>query len=47
MLCGAGVAGWREGGEGSSSVKKLSVLGTQLDYVTVLKHGNIRRDVNI
>lgn len=44
----ARVDGWMEGGrEGSSFVRKLSLLVTQLDYVTVLKSGNIRRDINI
>lgn len=36
--------GWRDG---SNFVRKLSLLVTQLDYVTVLKSGNIRRDINI
>lgn len=44
----ARVNGWMKGGrEGSSFVRKLSLLVTQLDYVTVLKSGNIRRDINI
>lgn len=32
-------------GEGSSFVRNLSLLVTQLDYVTVLKSGDIRRDI--
>lgn len=40
----ARVDGWREG---SIFVRKSSLLVTQLDYVTVLESGNIRRDINI
>lgn len=46
ILHNSRVDGWMDKGrERSSFVRKLSLLVTQLDYVTVLKSGNIRRDI--